>query len=197
MTTSDEYANALGDMAKVYVAQQQGEDIDIAALLAQGFTPQDTTVRRDLRLDVLPVRRSAGLGSFVDASARYETRGGFDPMSIVDRRLYRQLAADVLAHRLPPEQVVDTTRVVFKSPASWWQMFKRDHTRSWWLAWLVRRRPVVDTTTLRVITTTVDVQRFRTFPEADLPYPPHLGRPYHWGSAVSHTRITDDHGGHA
>ena len=49
-------------------------------------------------------------------------------------------------------------------PATTWQMFKRTHENSWWLGWLVRRRPVMYTTWTGHADVKVD--RYLGYPDA-------------------------------
>lgn len=51
-----------------------------------------------------------------------------------------EFSSEVLAQRLDTRTV--DQRVEWEVPASWWQMFKATYALSWWLAWLVDRRPV-------------------------------------------------------
>lgn len=52
-------------------------------------------------------------------------------------------------------------------PASPWQFFKERHRESWWLSWLVRRRPVEYQQTVE--TGQIQVQRYLGYPDAHIP----------------------------
>lgn len=102
---------------------------------------------------------------------------------IFDRMAY-ELKTEVLAERLPPVEVTERTSLFF--PSSSWQLFKEEHTESWWLGWLVRRRPV--RRKARPVALTVGFDRYRTFPECTYQVPDALGgyvnvaiqRPIRW-----------------
>ena len=102
---------------------------------------------------------------------------------IFDRLVYK-LSAEVLAEKLPPAEVTERTSVSF--PSSSWQLFKEEHAESWWLGWLVRRRPV--RRKAHPVALTVGFDRYRTFPECNYVFPKDLGgyvnvaiqRPGHW-----------------
>jgi hypothetical protein len=103
--------------------------------------------------------------------------------------LVYELRAHVLAQRLPTEQVTESTTiegsetVTWTIPATWWDHWKADHAESWWAGWFVRLRPprtAEHSKTMgysRDVTLTVDLRRYRTFPEADYVPPAALGRP--------------------
>lgn len=77
-----------------------------------------------------------------------------------------QLVASVLAEKLPPERVAEQKTFTFSVPASPWQQFKSSHAESWWLRWLVRRRPAAMVTHGFVGELTVDLDRYWAYPEA-------------------------------
>lgn len=60
-------------------------------------------------------------------------------------------------------------------PQTTWQMFKHTHRDSWWLKWLVMRKPVVYAVDKQNVT--VEVDHNYIYPEANLPYRQSLGRP--------------------
>lgn len=95
---------------------------------------------------------------------------------LTDGFIYR-LKVDVLAEKLPPEKVERSTEFFWAFPASVWQHFKLTHLESWWLGWLVRRRPVKYTEHTKTATLTVDLERYRTFPQCNYVFPKDLG-PY-------------------
>lgn len=109
----------------------------------------------------------------------------WQPESEVEAMLV-EVESYVLRERL----VGDTKRVrkvvpvetPMRFPASPWQFFKQRHQTSWWLGWLVRRRPV--RTRLHSVTRSVTFEaevtfeRYATYPEATVYYPPdRLGKP--------------------
>ena len=62
-------------------------------------------------------------------------------------------------------------------PTSPWQFFKQRHADSWWLRWLVVRRPVV--TERHTIKAEVEVEAHRTYPESRIAIPD-MGQPVIW-----------------
>lgn len=97
-----------------------------------------------------------------------------DSYDFVFDRLFVRLKAYVLTHQLA-EHSVSRQRTV-SWPASPWQHWKHRHAGSWWLRWLVERRPV------RLQYETVDFQEAWTelaaYPwQTYLPPFPELGRP--------------------
>lgn len=90
--------------------------------------------------------------------------------------IYR-LKGYVLAETLPPAFETAKHTVDFKRPASWWQAWKDEHRGAWYARWLVRRRPPRWVEEPVEVTLTVDLQRYRTYPEATYQLPPEFGRP--------------------
>lgn len=86
--------------------------------------------------------------------------------------LMLRLESYVLAEKL----VGDTKEVsgAIEFPSSPWQFFKQRHAGSWWLRWLVVRRPV--RLTPHRWGTAVTFERYAHYPEATL-RTPELGRP--------------------
>lgn len=62
-------------------------------------------------------------------------------------------------------------------PSSPWQFFKQNHAESWWLRWLVVRRPVK--TERHTIKSVVEVEAHRTYPSSRI-QTPDLGKPVIW-----------------
>ena len=58
-------------------------------------------------------------------------------------------------------------------PATTWQMFKETHQDSWWMGWVVRRRPVEYEK--EEISVRVQLSRYLKYPDADIDWPK-LGR---------------------
>jgi hypothetical protein len=100
-----------------------------------------------------------------------------------------EIRAHVLAEKLPPEQVTksttieDTQVVNYPTPATWWDHWKVDHADRWWAGWFARRfPPAIEARAKTVefkrdVTLTVDLQRYRSYPEATFVPPPNLGAP--------------------
>jgi hypothetical protein len=97
-----------------------------------------------------------------------------EPMT---RNMVVRLTADILAEKLPPERVERSKTVTLDFPASSWQHFKQEHSESWWLRWLVRRRPVRVQALEQTVTLVVDLEKYRTFPQCNYVFPQDLG-PY-------------------
>lgn len=182
--------NAMWDQpARDLMRRRELPHIDISDAL--NGEPMDVTqpfVERTF--DIVRVVRSRLVGPFVRDSANIEIRSA-PIMSTVDGSLIRELTAYVLADRLPDEQASEQTRVIVRYPGTSWQMFKHEHERSWWLAWFVRRRPVRMAVVVRTVTMTVDMRRWRVFPEARVPWPQELGNVRHHAAWDQRTRITD------
>jgi hypothetical protein len=94
---------------------------------------------------------------------------------IFTRSIVTRLTADVLAEKLPPEKIERSKTVALDFPASSWQHFKQEHSESWWLRWLVRRWPVRIQQLEQTVTLTVDLERYRTFPQCNYVFPKDLG----------------------
>jgi hypothetical protein len=78
-----------------------------------------------------------------------------------------ELSTQVWTEDLPPEHFETTRTFTVTAPASWWQHFKEAYAGTWWLGWLVRRRPPVTSTARRTdVTLSVDLRRFRAYPAA-------------------------------
>lgn len=116
------------------------------------------------------VRRNAILSTFPDDR--------LDQMQHDVERLMLRLESHVLAHQIATHRerhLVATDTWVF--PTSPWQFFKRRHEESWWLGWLVRRRPVRTEATTRRYERFVTIARNVTFPECQRQFPDDFGRP--------------------
>lgn len=76
----------------------------------------------------------------------------------------------ILTDNLPPEVVTETTTVRVEEPASTWQMWKRNNQgrwyTKWWLVKWLAKWPVIMKGHDKRITMSVDLERFRTYPEA-------------------------------
>lgn len=102
------------------------------------------------------------------------------------RSLVYRLKGYVLAERLPPETVSDSRDVTFDVPASWWQHWKQSHAAAWYARWLVKRRPVKHHRVVKRVALTVDLERYRTYPEARVSLPADT-----WGQVVRVAQWTD------
>lgn len=143
----------------------------------------DPRVRRQMTVKPVAMNGVVGVGSFMRDSVSTEVvrEAG---------RLWVRLQADVLTDHLPPEQVTESTSVTFQAPASWWQHFKAQHGSARWLSWLVRRRPVRYETEQKTVTVVVDLNRFRVFPQADVPYPAEFGDQVFWSDVATRSRLS-------
>lgn len=104
------------------------------------------------------------------------------------RRLAVALKKDILAEKLPPASVTAHKRVEFSRtfPADWWQLWKNQHAPSWFR----RRWPVRWTTETEVrdVEVTVDLQKYRTYPEATYALPK-LGKPVKFHAVNVQARV--------
>ena len=84
----------------------------------------------------------------------------------------RKFRANILAKHLEDETFVVQYR--YKTPASWWQMFKETYMLTWWLGWFVSRYPVKwqEHTAFENLL----VERYAAFPEANV-FPKNMGKP--------------------
>lgn len=86
-------------------------------------------------------------------------------------RLLMQLESYVLAEKLVGDTKTVTGAIDF--PSSPWQFYKQRHAESWWLRWLVNRRPV--RTTAHRYERYVTFERYAHYPRSTLRVP-ELGR---------------------
>ena len=115
-------------------------------------------------LDEVRRRISEDVGPY--AAGRTELFEQIDAMRLT-------LAMDVLAEKLPAEQVRKHRREVIHTArfATWWDHWKATYRGRWWMRW--RRwsvRQLVDEHELEA-TAVVDLQRYWTYPRAALPVP--------------------------
>ena len=91
--------------------------------------------------------------------------------------LAERFTAHLITYVLAEKLLSDTQDVMWhvRVPATSWQMFKQEHEFSWWLGWLVRRRPVKEKMLHHTDTFTFD--RYALFPHSSLSHP-YLGEPY-------------------
>lgn len=112
------------------------------------------------------------VGASVVESMRLEQ--WVEPMS---RGLVHALTAEVLAEKLPPERIDKSQTFGMDFPASPFQHWKQKHRDSWWLRWFVQRRPVKTDRYEKTAFLTVDLERYRAFPQCNYVFPKDLG-PY-------------------
>jgi len=82
--------------------------------------------------------------------------------------LVARITAAVHAQRIADGTVTVAKEIVHDWPATTWQMFKGRHADSWWLAWLVRRRPVVKTCQRREVELTATWVGHAMFPDSTI-----------------------------
>lgn len=95
-------------------------------------------------------------------------RFGVEPVvDMLKDEMLLNLSTQVWAEHLPPEHFEAKQTFTITAPASWWQHFKETYAGTWWLGWLVRRRPPVMSTARHTdVTLSVDLRRFRHYPAA-------------------------------
>lgn len=133
-----------------------------------------------IHLERLRVGAKAALPRYVAESA--EATSYLDHQ--LDSLVYA-LRSEVLGHKQAEDTVTDTATLSVTAsvevPTSTWQMFKRTHQGSWWLGWMVRRRPVrvstVSKTETKTATLTATWKGYAKFPDAAVRYPDSLGSP--------------------
>lgn len=86
--------------------------------------------------------------------------------------IVHRFETDILTEHLASELYIGQTE--FGYPRSTWQMFKTTHVESWWLGWLVRRRPVE--LHYEVKDVKIKVDRYLKYPEAKVEFKD-LGHP--------------------
>lgn len=91
------------------------------------------------------------------ASAMLQT----DPLRAVD-----YIIMDFWAEKTPKINKSYKKSVEFTMPASSWQMFKEEHSYSWWLRWLVDKWPVQYTVLEEQVELEIDQQAYIIYPDA-------------------------------
>jgi hypothetical protein len=94
------------------------------------------------------------------------------PGYFILNHLTAEMRGYLVADHLADDVYTDAATVEY--PRSTWQMFKHTHADSWWLRWLVRRRPVEMDAQTRMLR--VEVGRYLAYPEAVVQVPK-FGRP--------------------
>lgn len=113
------------------------------------------------------VQQSVNLGAFSSSTMEREQ---FEE-DLWNRMTYR-LSADILAERLPNVTESETQTFSIETPATWFQHLKQTCYRWRRLDWLARRWPARLETVEKECTLTVNLERYRTYPEADIVLPP-------------------------
>lgn len=115
-----------------------------------------------------------GSSFVIDVKAEEALTPG-DRQAAMDFELGRrrvELEAYVLTEHLAEDKYVEHGS--YSVAKTWWDLFKLTYQYTWWLSWLVNKFPVKFEH--HKIDIGVEVERFATYPEADLPIP-NLGRP--------------------
>jgi hypothetical protein len=106
-------------------------------------------------------------------------------------RLVMRLKAYVLAERLPPASVTKTVTVSWVKPATWRDHWKLTFGHRWWARWYVSRRPARTVELRQDVALTVDLQKYITYPKANVPF-----RDSAWRPVRAADWITSDRTGH-
>lgn len=129
-----------------------------------------------LKTIILERRRygaSLEVGQYVWDQMRFQEETRID----IAERLIHSVCTEVLAERLPPERVEQAETFGFDFPVSPFQHWKQKRAGAWWLRRFVQWRPVKTERFEMEARLVVNLERFRTFPKADITYPDRLG-PY-------------------
>jgi len=100
-----------------------------------------------------------------------------------DEQIHR-LESFVLQEHLADDIYIDAHP--YTTPKTWWDMFKLTFAATWWLGWLVKRRPAQFER--HVVKSAVKVERYASYPEANIDVP-QLGRPIPFESV---RRLTEE-----
>lgn len=114
-------------------------------------------------LERLQVAACMELSPSVAASVSLDTT-----TDMLTGNLIARICAYVQAQRLVTDTATESREVVVETPATTWQMFKATHASSWWLGWLVHRRPVRLTAHRREVTLTATWVGYATFPDSTI-----------------------------
>jgi hypothetical protein len=112
-----------------------------------------------------------------------------DPRIAIQREINSmilQLKAYVTSEHLEPQTFTDTKKVGIYVPATWWDFFKFTYQDRWWMKKFFQR-PKYELVT-REVTLSVEVTPQIIYPEANLPVPSVMGRPFKTYTA----RVVDD-----
>lgn len=113
-------------------------------------------------VDRTVVRRQMAVGSWSRSTFRTGQR-------YVDefQDLVLSVEAELLRQELPPVQVTEHADVELVRPAGWVDHLKLSVAGRWWASWWVRWRPARVVAIPHRLTVVVDLERFRTFPDAN------------------------------
>jgi len=96
------------------------------------------------------------------------------PLATTD--LTGDVTCHVLGERVTPTQHVNAAKWVnFTMPATWCQHWKEDHKGTWYGRRIVARWPIRLEIVTKMVQMSVPIERWRTFPQAEVPYPKQLG----------------------
>lgn len=95
-----------------------------------------------------------------------------------------KLATFVLTDKLPPVEVDRKVQAFFAFPRSPFQHWKQKHADAWWLRRFARRWPVRTTQHTQEVRLIVHLERYRSYPEANVPVPTDFG-PVRFGYNLS------------
>lgn len=99
-------------------------------------------------------------------------------ISEIRNRAVYSIRTSVLSYELPGHIAKREHTVIYRVPASSWQMFKEEHQHAWWMRWLVARRPVLKTAHTRRIEFEAEWKDYAVYPwQSAAPTHPQLGDP--------------------
>lgn len=78
------------------------------------------------------------------------------------------LRSHVLSYPLPGHIAKREHTVIWRVPATSWQMFKEEHQHAWWMRWLVARRPVLKTAHTRRVEFEAEWKDYAVYPWQDV-----------------------------
>lgn len=93
-------------------------------------------------------------------------------------RLILDLSTYVLSDHLEPTTISDTKTATFKCPTTWWDMFKHHHLPWHWTIVKKLFKPAKFDTFEREVKLEVEVVPIDIYPEARVPMPSVMGRPF-------------------
>lgn len=125
-----------------------------------------------LRATVAPkVLEKLRLADAQYVSRKFAVEVDQDHLALIADRLAVRMETTVLADHLVADHY-ESHRWV-NVPASWWQHFKDTYADSWWLRWLVRRRPPIFDA--QHVSMCVSFDRWATYPYARIKEDHRLG----------------------
>lgn len=105
------------------------------------------------------------IGSFANEHMAVQLRQQAEGMRV-------KLTTHILADKLPPVEVDRTVPAFFTFPRSPFQHWKQKHADAWWLRRFVKHWPVRTTQHTQKVRLIVHLERFRSYPEANVPILP-------------------------